>query len=343
LEGAADVLIPHNTRWFSLVALDYPYEGTRSCPGWIAFLKVVLEGDEARIALLQEWFGYLLTHDTSQQKFLVVVGEGANGKSVVLTVLTALLGHENVSHVPLEMFGDKFQLSRTLGKLANIAPEVGELDRVAEGQLKALASGDRQHFDRKFQDAIEAQPTARFVFSTNSLPRFADRSEGIWRRLSIIPFQVSVPPERQDPRLADSLTAELPGIFSWAVEGLRRLRSNGRFTEPAVSVRVREEHRTESNFARAFLTEETVFRPGAQTPCATLYAAYKFRCEVEGRRALDAGQFGKEVPRTHPKVIKRRPAGGPASRQYVYLNLAMRSDPVPVVPPSGPRLLRRVV
>jgi putative DNA primase/helicase len=65
-------------------------------------------------------FGYCLTPDTSQQRFVVAVGEGQNGKSVALDVLTALLGPENVSHVRAELFAQRFQLTMTLGKLANV-------------------------------------------------------------------------------------------------------------------------------------------------------------------------------------------------------------------------------
>ena len=98
---------------------------------------------------MQEWVGYTLTPDTSQQKFLVAEGEGANGKTVFLETHTQLLGPENVSHVPLEMFGMRFQLTSTLGKLANICSEVGEIDRVAEGTLKQFTSRGSHAFRSK--------------------------------------------------------------------------------------------------------------------------------------------------------------------------------------------------
>ena len=58
---------------------------------WSVFLNEVMEGDQERIGFFQEWFGYSLIFDTSQQKFVLVEGEGANGKSVMLDVLTAML------------------------------------------------------------------------------------------------------------------------------------------------------------------------------------------------------------------------------------------------------------
>jgi hypothetical protein len=88
------------------------------CPRWLRFLEEVLEGDKDRISLLQEWFGYCLTHDTSLHAFMVLEGSGANGKSVVCEILTKMLGVDNVSNVPLEVFADRFQLATTLGKLS---------------------------------------------------------------------------------------------------------------------------------------------------------------------------------------------------------------------------------
>ena len=93
-------------------------------------LDEVLEQDQERIALVQQWFGYCLMADTTQQRFVVAVGEGENGKSVMLDLLTAVLGVENVSHVPVEVFAQRFQLTMTLGKLANI------MEKIIEGKLK---------------------------------------------------------------------------------------------------------------------------------------------------------------------------------------------------------------
>jgi putative DNA primase/helicase len=197
-------------------------------------LANALQGAIGQVALLrQEWTGYLLTSDTSHHKFVVFEGEGANGKSVFLDVLTALLGEDNVAHVPLEMFGTRFQLTATLHKLANICAEVGEIDKVAEGYLKQFTAGDRMYFDRKNISPVNAYPTARLVLSTNNRPRFRDRSAGLWRRMILVPFRVMIPSDRQDPQLKEKLKQELPGILLWALEGLQRLRRNERFTEHA--------------------------------------------------------------------------------------------------------------
>src|SRR5262249_2891693 len=148
-----------------------------------------------------EFAGYLLTRSTDAQACLVLVGEGRNGKSVLLAGLQALLGADNVSTVPLEDFGRRFAMAQTLGKLANLCAEVGELDKTAEGTLKAFVAGDAMTFERKGKDPFTARPTARLVLSTNNVPRFADKTEGVWRRLLLVPFNRRVSDAERVPGL----------------------------------------------------------------------------------------------------------------------------------------------
>jgi putative DNA primase/helicase len=310
----------NSPEWFSTVVLPYDYDPTATCPRWRQFVHEVMEGDQERIALLQEFCGYCFTPDTQHQKFLVLEGEGDNGKSVTLEILTHMIGEQNVSQVPLELFGARFQLTRSIGKLANICAEVGELSTVAEGVLKQFTGGDRMYFDRKGIAGIECYPTAKLVLATNSRPRFRDRSQGIWRRMILLPFRYTVPPERKDRKLVSKLKAELPGIFLWALEGLKRLRENGHFTEPAACREVLEEYRLESNPARVFLGENMTVGLGETVRCADVYANYVAWSKDSGFEALNAAQFGKEVAKQFPSV-KRMRATTKDDRAWRYMGL----------------------
>ena len=339
LAGETVTPLPHTPDWFSPTCLPYVYNLDGDCQRWTHFVDEVMEGDADRIALIQEWFGYCLTPDTSQQKFLLICGEGRTGKTVTLDVLTALLGADNVAHVPVELFDRRFQLTPTVGKLANIATEVGEISRGAEAVLKAFTSGDRMYFDRKGITGVQAIPTARLAFAANNLPRFADRSSGLWRRMLLVPYRVVIPEAQQDRHLLDTLLQELPGIFNWAVAGLRRLRARGHFTEPSVCRDALDAYRTESNPAQAFLDEWTYAHPTSRTGCAVLYERYRSWSKEHGYPPLDAGQFGKEVARCYPGVQRRRgPTAREQRRPYEYVGLALRdSASAPAVRPAAPR------
>jgi P4 family phage/plasmid primase-like protien len=322
-------LRPHTPDWFSLVCLPYEYDAHADCPRWRAVLGQNLEGDVERIALLQEFFGYVLMNSTDAQRFLFLVGEGANGKSVVLAGLHAMLGQDNVSTVPLEDFGRRFAMAQTLGKLANISPEVGELDRTAEGTLKAFVSGDRMTFERKGKDPFSARPTARLVLSTNNLPRFADRSDGVWRRFLLMPFTRQVPAAERVAGMDKPefwLDAEeAAGILNWALDGLVRLRNNGmRFTEPAACRAALAEHRSDSDPCRAFLEEHYESDPQADPlPVAALYAEYKSWCEANGFKPVSSTNFGRQVRRVF-RLDESRPHRAQREVARAWFGLAKR-------------------
>src|SRR5262249_24095272 len=155
------------------------------------------------------------------------------------------------STVPLELFGDKFRLAGTLGKLANIVAEVGELDRIAEGQLKAFVAGDPIEFERKFKAPFTARPTARLVLATNNPPQSSDKSDGIWRRVLFLLFTVQIP-EAERVASMDTVefwheAGELPGVLNWALAGLHELREQGRFVVPAVCQEAVDRLRLDTN------------------------------------------------------------------------------------------------
>jgi P4 family phage/plasmid primase-like protien len=306
-----------------MVKFSYAYNPHATCPQWLAFLDMMLERDRERIDLLQEMFGYCLTFDTSRQKFFVLEGDGSNGKSVVLSVLTELVDRSNVSNVPLELFGERFQLASTIGKLVNIAAEADRLTRVAEGTLKQFTGGDRMNFDRKGIAPIETHPTARLVIATNNRPAFADRSEGLWRRMILIPFRVRIPDTEQDPHLAAKLRAELPGILMWAVQGLRRLKDRGAFTVPAICADAKADYREQSNPARTFLLEACAADDVGGVPCHLLYQRYVEWCKANGFEALNNSELGVEVRRAFPAAKRTRAAREPGrSRPWIYRGIS---------------------
>ncbi len=324
------ILRKHSPLWWSPHQLPYefdPHAGAVQRPCWEGFLAKNLENDADRITQLQEWAGYCLLPETSHQRFLIVEGEGANGKSVYLAVLEALLGPKNVSHVPLELWRERFALCSTLGKLANLASEVGDLDKVAEGYLKAFVAGDAMTFDRKGRDAIDARPTARLVIATNNRPRFSDRSKGLWRRMLLIPFLVEIQESERVIGMDDPAwwirSGEMPGILNWALEGLLRLKLRGQFSESEAGRAAMEEYRAESNPAREFLRDYYQADQQEIVCCTDAYKKYAEFCEASGYRALGDKTFGKEVRRAFP-LVTRIHIGPRGLRSWAYAGIRER-------------------
>lgn len=333
-ETILDGILESDPRHFSPICLPYAFEPESPCPRWQIFLNQILprqgEGDE-RQAVLQEAFGYcLLTgRETLQlERFFILYGNGANGKSTVLKLLELMLGTSNVSHVPLSSFDGDFHLFQIVDKLANIDCDMNRPERVAEGVLKAVVSGEGIQVNRKYRDPLTIYPTAKLFFATNELPSFGDRSDGIWRRAIILPFLKQIPSGDRDPGLLTRLKSELPGILNWSLEGARRLLANKRFTSCQVSAEAARRHREACDSALSFM-EHCVYwekvgasrpRIGSPLTAAARFQAYRKYCEdCLGARPLGRARFDQRA--TEYESERARQATPEAEEQQPFLRL----------------------
>lgn len=330
-----EFLLPHSPNWFSTFQLRYNYSKDAGCPKWLAYLEFVMGGDRDRIAILQEWAGYLLTSANDHQKFMAFEGEGQNGKTVYFAAIRAMLGEENVSSVALENFDGRFDLADTLGKAANISADVGDIDFVAEGMLKQFTGGDTMQFDRKNRQPISARPTAKLMLSWNKRPRFRDRSKGLWRRMILVPFQVPITAEKRVMGMDNPQwwidSGEAPGILRWAIVGLDRLKTNRAFTSSDICNQMIEDYQQDTNPAKEFLMDHCEFIDNEDyvIECTWLYKLYSMWCIANGNRPLANNSFGKEIVKIFPGVIRcRQFYAVDNSRPWVYKKLKFTVDKI---------------
>jgi P4 family phage/plasmid primase-like protien len=313
------VLLPHDPRIINFHRLPYDYDPSAHCPRWEKIMRDFFGDENDTISLIQEWFGYQLIPDTSFEAMMMLIGDGSNGKSLVTNAMSELVGHENCSSVGLEQIrADRtFTLVPMIGKLANIIGEVSEVCKPAQDLLKQIVSGDPVAVDEKY-DAV--MPSVRFycriTMSSNNPPRFSDRSDGIWRRLITVPFTRQFKGEEKDQSLKSPTywrdSGELPGLFNWALEGLLRLKRNGKFT---TSERVEVEkarYQSDCNPAKEFIRSHCEsWTPEAgrndsrfYTSQPALYKAYREDALNSGNQPLAAQAFANEVIRIFPKVVR---------------------------------------
>lgn len=328
-----DFLRPHSPRWLSTVFLSYSFDLSANATTFKDAITYNLEGDQDRIAILQEFAGYclggILSKELRFQKFLMLEGNAENGKSVYCAAVQAMLGSDSVSNVPLEIFGERFALTATLGKLANIVADCGEIDKVAEGHLKSFTSGDSMFFDRKGLPPLNCKPTAKLIVAVNTRPRLSDRSDGVWRRLLLVPFQIKIPESKRVLGMDDPdwwvRSGELPGIFNWAVAGLHRLIQNRQFTTSQISVAATESYRKETNSARAFASLSCEECPGGRIATEEIYESYRKWCTKHGYKPAAESTFGKAVLGKFPNARKRR-IGARGSRFHVYEEITLQPE-----------------
>jgi len=306
---ADNVLLPHDLKYLSVVQLPVNHDPAAICPNIDAFVKSTFPADAHDLAW--EIPGVLMVPATWLQKAILLLGEGCNGKSVWLSLLTRFLGRHNIAAIPLHRLeADKFSVSRLVGKLANICADLPGKHLDGTSTFKALTGGDTLNAEYKFKDSFDLEPFARLVFSANHPPRSADSSAAFFRRWIVIPFDHTFGPDEQIPR--DVLDArlqspeELSGMLNKALEGLRRVEKQKRFSDPpSVQEAWRDFHATTDPFA-VWLEKYTIDDPDALITKQTLKVAYDAAVDREGRPRMSAKAFGQALYKLRPNIEERQ-------------------------------------
>lgn len=237
LDIASGTLKNHNRESFSTIQMNYSFSEKAECPAWLQFIEDITDGARDRMDLLQEMFGYCLTGDTRYQKCFYLIGQGANGKSVLLSVLEAMIGEANTSHVEIAFLNSDFQRIKLANSMVNICNDI-KTDVAGTGSFfKAIVAGDTISGCFKGKDFFDFKPSCKMVFAANSMLSTRDIDGGFLRRICFINFPIqfvqnpSKKGEKQrDNDILEKLLKELPGILNWSLSGLAALREQGGFT-----------------------------------------------------------------------------------------------------------------
>ena len=319
-------LLPPTPRFYTRNALDLEFDPNAPEPeAWLSFVRQVFP-DRETAELLQDWFGYLLLPDMSQEKMLLMIGPPRSGKGTIQKVLTELVGNSNVCAPSVKALGTPFGLQPMIGKTVAFLSDMrlggmADGDAIAETLLR-ITGRDKVTIDRKFKEAWQGHLSARFVVSSNVLPKLPDASPALANRFSVLRMQQSFL-GREDPGLADRLMVELPGILLWALEGWRRLRDRGRFVLPGSSEEAVQELLHLGSEVAAFVHERCELSPGHEIEKDRLYAIYRAWCDRTGRKPMYDTTFATELyAATSNRVSPRRLSRG-GQRVNVYAGIAL--------------------
>jgi putative DNA primase/helicase len=294
---------------------------------WDSFLWRVLDKDEELYHYARRLSGYLLTGKTNEQVLHFLYGLGANGKSVFCEVLEALLGDYAVVVSPeLVMVrrhgGIPNDIARLRGVRAAFMNETSQGSRFDEAKLKDLTGGDTLTGRFLHQEFFDFPPTHKLIIRGNHKPTINGTDEGIWRRLRLIPFLVSIPPAEQDLALVEKLREELPGILRWAVQGCIEWQREG-LKPPAVIVDAVRAYREESDTLGRFIDDCcNTSSQLAQVKAGVFFQHYQQFAEHAGERWMPAKELPHEMQRRGFEW-KRTKLGG----IYYGIELTVQEDP----------------
>ncbi|MGD9632736.1 MAG: phage/plasmid primase, P4 family [Pirellulales bacterium] len=325
------VLLPHSPDHLSPIQIPVKFDPAAICPAIDEFVGQVFPRDAA--ALAYEVPAWLITPDTSIQKAVLLLGAGGNGKSTWLAMLVAFLGKANCTGLSLHKIeANRFAVSRLVGKLANVCPDLPTEHLAGTSMFKALTGGDfNLESEQKFKDGVSFDPYARLVFSANSAPRSADASEAFFDRWLVVPFDArfrgtdrEITRKELDARLA--APAELSGLLNRAVAAWQAIQKRGgRLSEPQSVREAWAEFHAMTDPLSVWLVQYTVDDPQAVVPRQVLRAAYGAACERAGRPSLTDTAFGLALNKARPDVkTTQRTMNG--RRHWVYVGIGMAGD-----------------
>jgi putative DNA primase/helicase len=309
LEIESGELRNHSRNNFTTIQMNYSYDPAAECPEWLKFIEEITDGARDRQDLLQEMFGYCLTHDTRYQKCFYLIGDGANGKSVLLGVLESLIGEENTSHVEIAFLNSDFQRIKLANSMVNVCNDI-KTDVAGTGSFfKAIVTGDTISGCFKGKDFFDFKPSCKMVFAANNMLSTRDIDNGFLRRICFLNFPITFvndPKKKNErkrvPDLQKKLLKELPGILNWSLQGLKALTEQGSFTNTTDQERLIRELEMINDPIAAFVDDvivEKLYMFSVMQDRDIIYNEYKKWCNETNSIPISSRWFW---PRLRQKV-----------------------------------------
>jgi putative DNA primase/helicase len=304
------------------------YDATAQCPVWEAFLKQVQPNKDVR-EYLQRYSGYCLTGLTSEQIFLFFLGAGANGKGTYVDTLAALFGDHHarvranvIASGTAHAAEARFGLAPIVGRRLITFGELEERASFNESLIKELTGQDPVEIETKGQQAFQYLPIAKYILTGNYKPRISGTDMGVWRRVRLVPWSVTISIEQRDRRLRDKLITELPGVLNWALDGLADYVRGGLGETPQAIQVATAEYRDDSDVLGQFLAERCVvdpYKPEMETLGTCLYVHYNSWCYTNGHKALASNSL---ATRLKDRGLKK----GEGRKRYTWKGIAILTD-----------------
>ena len=256
--------------------------------------KITCHNPELRM-LLEEMIGYIMLRRNELGKAFILTGSGSNGKSTLIDMIKHFLGADNYSSLALNELGQRFKTAEVYGKLANLGDDISSQYIDDNAIFKKLVTGETVNVERKGKDPFDFNNYAKMIFSANVLPRINDTTDGLMRRLIIIPFNAKFSAEDEDfdPFIKDKLLTDsaMEYLLKIALEGLKRVLKNNKFTQPEIVKKQLREYERMNNPLLVFLEENKIENESTKD----VYLNYNSWCHSNGFKPLSQIQFSREI------------------------------------------------
>jgi putative DNA primase/helicase len=307
---------------------DVAYDPHARAPRFKKFLEEVLPDPDLR-SYVQRAHGYSLTGLTTEQCMFICTGTGSNGKSVLEKLRRAYMG-EYIKTSPASTFlekrnndGPRNDLAAMAGARLIAVSETKRGQALDESLVKGATSGDVITARFLQKEFFEYEPQFKLWMSTNHRPQVNGGDNGIWRRLRVIPFEVTIPDDRQNVNLDKELIAEeLPGVLAWAVEGCLRWQTH-RLGKPLVMQAEIEEYRESSDPLADWVTDSCVMAGKATSN--ELWQSYMGYCARNGLKGLARADVLDYLRQRGCRPAKVNQAGSTQARGWSGISVVVKT------------------
>ena len=267
---------------------------------------------------LWQYIGYSMTRDTRFQRFMTIRGIGGTGKSKVINLIQDIVGPANCSGISLQALNERFYPSMLQGMLLNACADISSDALMQVDNIKKATGEDVMICERKGRDPVPFRSYAKLIFSANKIPLNLDeKSNAFYRRLLIL--EMNQKPAKKDLELGEKLQAEIGYSIWMAVGALKKLYTDGEFTESAGAKERVEELYREADTVKAFVDECLERQQGSKISRTLLYDKYKEYCENCGRKYHSPKPFFKNLEEKG-FVYKR------TATERIFLDVALKDD-----------------
>lgn len=302
-------LSEHSSEYGFLYVLPYDYSESAKCPEFDSMMSRITCNDKALEQLLLEFTGYALCDRTYEHhKALILIGEGANGKSTFLDIVKALAGGENFSALGIKEMDKDTNRALLEGKLVNISDEMPNMAMQDTDIFKKMMGGSIT-IRRLYGMPTVHRCTTKLMFAANEIPATYDHSHGLFRRLLIVPFDARFEGKDVDRQLMARLLKELPGIFNRVLQAFRQLKKADHFTVAERSVEQLNSYKTENDAFGSAILDTLAIKPAPWPDSEFMTFASLFDACCPHVRPHDrekaVKRFRKALSRIVPDLKKR--------------------------------------
>lgn len=328
LNGTVDLrtgkLLPYDKTNLITKLAPVEYSETAPCPKWLAFLDRIMGGNRTLIDFLQRVSGYSLTGSTSEQAFFIFHGAGANGKSTFIEALRGFMGDyaqatDFSTFLQRKSEAIRNDIARLVGARFVSAVEPEENRTLSESLIKQLTGDDRVTARFLFKEFFEFLPSFKIILAANHKPNINGVDHGIWRRVKLVPFTVTIPEAERDKDLRLKLREEQAGILRWAVEGCLMWQHGGLKAPPEVTAAT-DDYRSEMDVMGEFIDAVCEVGEAHRTKAGDLHTAYASWAEDTGNDSLTAKALAVKLT---AKGFVAKKSGG----QRYWVGMRLRRPP----------------